>query len=699
MLQEAMDLQQRAISQLLNKIDGKKELTFRAPTGSGKTRMMADFMNRVLSQRTSVIFLVSTLSKGNLAEQNYRVFKDCADNNLFAALNPCLISSESASEERLFIPEGYNVYVLPRDLYKDNSKLKDQGVFLDFLERTTANLWGNGQNKQVWLIKDECHQATTNLDGLNSFFDKVINFSATPNLKRGQHPDVEITDEAAQNAKLIKMVVWGDESDTVEAAICKFEEIREQYVNLLNVNPCLIIQISNKEKAEEEWSTIKGILNQTEHQHLKWMSIVDKKEKCETNDKVGKLKVERWKDYAKENSSTIDVIVFKMVISEGWDIPRACMLYQVRDTKSKQLDEQVMGRVRRNPRLTDFEKLSSEAQTLAMTAWVWGIAPKESKRTRLVKLYGSADDIPQAIRIKTTRLKSLSDRKDFDVSQFVVQESKNDVTHSSIFDLFSKLQRSENDVRDLCYNYARTAQDWWHFCEHLDAVSKEYNSFVCDYEESMEVVRDAGDNELEVSFPLVSMYIDSNANYQKIGDWVWRRKDGADRFSFDSEAECEWAGILKDLSRDDTDSTDVGELNPHYGETNLNGTKEPRRLSDEKKYLWGKNFLQNSEIKFEYYQNGVHASYPDFVMKDILGRIHIFEVKSVNVSNSAQFNSDEYKSKILALKDCYKRCSELTGYFYYLPVLKDDVWQIIRIANGMDSMLSETEFRRSISNP
>ena len=33
-----------------------------------------------------------------------------------------------------------------------------------------------------------------------------------------------------------------------------------------------------------------------------------------------------------------------MVISEGWDIPRACMLYQIRDSKSKQLDEQVMGR-------------------------------------------------------------------------------------------------------------------------------------------------------------------------------------------------------------------------------------------------------------------------------------------------------------------------------------------------------------------
>ena len=133
------------------------------------------------------------------------------------------------------------------------------------------------------------------------------------------------------------------------------------------MNPCLIIQISNKDKAEQEWTNIESILTKTEHQHLKWMSIVDKKEKCKTNDKLGKLPVAKWKDYAKENASTIDVIVFKMVISEGWDIPRACMLYQVRDTQSKQLDEQVMGRVRRNPRLLDFEQLSKEAQELAMT--------------------------------------------------------------------------------------------------------------------------------------------------------------------------------------------------------------------------------------------------------------------------------------------------------------------------------------------
>ena len=695
MLQEAIDIQQNAIAELSRKVGSKRELTFRAPTGSGKTRMMADFINRTLQTDGSIVFLVSTLSKGGLAEQNFMVFKELADTNIFPNINPYLISSEAAGEERLFIPEGYNVYVLPRDLFKDKSKLKDEGALVNFLE--TITLGKDGYRKYIYLIKDECHQATNNLDSIApSYFEKIINFSATPNLKRGQVPDVEITDEAAMNAKLIKTIEWGAETDTVEIALKKFEEIRENYVNLLGVNPCLIIQISNKEKADEEWAIIKTTLDKTEHQALKWMSIINNKDKCDTNDDVKKkLPVERWKDYAKGNGSTIDVIVFKMVISEGWDIPRACMLYQVRDTKSKQLDEQVMGRVRRNPRLKDFEKLPSEAQNLATTAWIWGIQPDKGKKSRQVRLFGSLFDIPSAIKIKTTRLKELSERKDFDVDKLIAEKSKTDVTHGNIFALFAKLQRCENGVRGLCYQYADTPQKWWRFCDHIDAVNKEYDKFICDYSESMEIVTDSDGKPKEVSFPLTSVYVD-NEHYQNISDWVWRRKDGSDKFSFDSEAEREWANILKDISHDNFSTAEVGDPNPNYGTPRLDGLEEPKLLNAENKYLWGKNYLANSEIKFEYYQNGVHASYPDFVLKDKCGRIHLFEVKSVNVNNAAQLDSQEYKNKILALKECYKRCSELTEYYYYLPVLKDDIWQITRIAGGNEEVMTKETFVKSL---
>lgn len=252
MLQEAIDLQKQAVDSLISQIELKDEITFKAPTGSGKTFMMADFMNRVLSSKEDVVFLVSTLSKGNLAQQNYEKFVQYSYSNDFKSLKPYLISSEIANEERLYIPVGYNVYLLPRDLYKKGGRLM-QGAMENFLQTLTFNKFFGGEGKRVYLIKDECHIATNNLDSLSEdFFDKIFNFSATPNMRRGQSPDVEIKDEDAVNVKLIKQVELGDENDTVSDAIAKFESIKEDYRNLLGVNPCLIIQISNKDKADYE---------------------------------------------------------------------------------------------------------------------------------------------------------------------------------------------------------------------------------------------------------------------------------------------------------------------------------------------------------------------------------------------------------------------------------------------------------------
>ena len=674
MLQEAKDLQQRAVAELVRKADGsKRELTFRAPTGSGKTRMMADFMNRVLGTKGDVVFLVSTLSKGGLAEQNYDVFRDCADKGVFTKIDPWLISTEVSSEETLYIPVDHNVYVLPRDLYKKNGRLM-QGAMLNFLQTLTESYFGQGMKKKIWLIKDECHQATNNLDDLSEkHFQKVINFSATPNLKRGQVPDVQITDEEAVQARLIKRVeLEDDETIPVDAAIDKFLEIRRDYNNLLQTHPCLIIQISNKDKAQEEWERqVRPAIDK--HQELKWMLIVNKDKDCDTNDDVKRrLPVSRWKDYAKGKDSTIDVIVFKMVISEGWDIPRACMLYQVRDTQSKQLDEQVMGRVRRNPRLLDFETLSTTARDLAMTAWVWGVKPEAMKKTRQVKLWESQQtDIRQHVRVTTTRLTNLTERADFDVSG-VVESKPVPPVSTSIFKLWNKLQQCPNDVQTLCYQYANgDVQRWWRFMEMADEVRRKYDNYICDYDESMEVDK-------TVSFPLVSSYVETDQS-ERIRSWVWCRKDGSGhKFTFDSEAEREWASVLMDCEDD------------------MAVVSDDDLFDDKERCLWGKNFPTSSEIKYEYYADGIHSSYPDFIMKDKAGRIHVFEVKSVNKASGQNIDPEEYNQKIGKLKDCYLHCSKkLRNHIFYLPILKED-WQIFRYEDGEEDQISEKSFKESL---
>ena len=687
MLQEIIDLQQHAVSQLVAELKTPKyEITFKAPTGSGKTYMMADFMSRVIAESPNIIFLVSSLSKGDLAQQNYEKFVEYKEKNNFPNLNPYLINSNIAGEERLYIPTEYNVYLLPRDLYKKGGRLM-QGGMSAFLEDL---VWSS---KTIVLLKDECHIATNNLDNLSkSYFYKIINFSATPKLARGQHPDVEIKNEDAENVKLIKTILWGNETDTVADALAKFEEVKENYRNLLGVNPCLIIQISNKNKADEELrNQIMPALDA--RPDIKWMLIVDNDKQCDTNDvfKAKKLPIAKWKDYAKSNTATIDVIIFKMVITEGWDIPRACMLYQIRDTQSKQLDEQVIGRVRRNPRLLDFETLDNTAQQLAVTAWVWGVAPNGQKRIFGVKLWDEPQEIIDNFKVTITKLKPLTQKVGFNLDSFIKRREQK-TTHASIFDIAKQLQKTSNQIRDIVYDYATSYSKWWEIAEYVQELEQANNSYMCDYEQSM-VAKE------EVSFAMSSCYND-NRNYVNIGNWVWKRRDGAEKFSFDSEAEREWADILKDLTAKAIKSLTVGKIkkNKLSGVKNLFGKIETDTIVNEKKiYLWGKNYVANSSIKFEYYLGTLHSSFPDFVMKDNFGRIHIFEVKSVNQSGAYNFDNNIYKAKIAELKKCYKQASLLTGHIFYLPVIDKDIWQITCLYRGEERTLSLDEFRHFVT--
>ena len=668
MLQEAKDLQNSAVTKLVNIIkEDKTEFTFKAPTGSGKTYMMSDFMNRILSENDNIVFIVSTLSKSNLAEQNYKSFKEKSEDGTFPKLNPFLINSDSSGEGSLFIPTDQNVYVLPRDLYKDAARLKKEGTFLNFLQTMTDTLFETSKGKNIYLIKDECHIATSNLDELQKFFTKIINFSATPKLSRRQTPDVEITNLEAESVNLIKQVEKGGENDSLEDALQVFEKIKGNYINDLGVNPCLIIQISNKEKADEELNnTIFPALSN--HQDLKWVYITGEDKSCKTNDAgFNKLPVNKWKDYMKGQTSSISVIIFKMVISEGWDIPRACMLYQIRDSKSKQLDEQVMGRVRRNPRLRDFETLDEEAQKLAMTAWIWGIVPDTTGGTRPVKLYKNYG-IENCFKVKPTKLQNITDSKSFDL--FIKNLKDTTVTHSSIFEMYQNLQKQDNEVQKLCYDYSDNFTKWRIFIENLPSIKTSYDDYICDYEKSMVVC----DN---VSFPHDSCYIENDKTIT-LDDWIWCRNDLGSDFSFDSEAEKKWAEILKDIREAAIAET-----------SNL-------KADAESKYLWGKNYPFNSEIKYEYYSNGVHFSYPDFIMKDKKGIIHIFEVKSVNKSASIKIDEKEYIQKINALKKCYKECSKKTGHIFYLPIMNKTDWQITRFKDGEEKNMSKKEFIDSI---
>ncbi|MBQ3682785.1 MAG: DEAD/DEAH box helicase family protein [Succinimonas sp.] len=700
MLQEVKELQNKAVREMLVKIDSScQEFTFKSPTGSGKTFMMARFMNEYLAKNHNAVFIVSSLSKAKLAEQNYNKFQEYEDKGLVKYLNSFLINSDNSGENALYIPTDYNVYVLPRDLYKDKSKLKGQGAFKHFLTELKK------LKKQIFLIKDECHIATSNLDELvkdkndeHKYFNKVINISATPKGK----VDVELLEIDAINAKLIKSVEY---RTTVNEKSCSFEQggVQYEYLNNalreflkikskyqeLKINPCFIIQISNKDEGDQQFNTIKYLLNSPSYSHLKWMSVAQKPSLCDTNDIIIKGNKQNWEKYVIKNESLIDVLIFKMMITEGWDIPRACMLFQIRDSKSKQLDEQVLGRIRRNPKLVEFEKLSKDEQELVTKAYVWGIRPDSMTQKQIdVKLKDLtlSDDlfdttsIQNEMQLKITKLKDNLETIDneFDFSTFLkTGETTLGIGGRSIFELYESLEKANNKIQDECWKYvenhslvkAEKYSDWFSFTSHIDEVQKQIKSMLRSYESSIEIIHDSADNPIEVSFPFNSCYSKNDSYQLQLSKWVWVNDDKYSNFSFDSEAEREWIHIL--LDNDCMDKI-----------------KEIRGV-----LMIGKNFLPNSNLRYQYYSDGLHYSYPDFILKNKRDEYFIFEVKSFNKSSKLNIDETDYINKVEELMKFYEQVSKvLADYYFCFPIKDGDTWNVHYYKSGKHTKVGLSNF-------
>lgn len=682
MLDKVLELQKNAVDKLEQAFNSnKKVITFKSPTGSGKTFIIAQLMDSLLSNHNDIVFIVSSLSKANLAEQNHSKFKSFLEHGYVKKLKPFLISSETSGENSLYIPTTENVYSLPRDLYKNKSKLKNQQAFLRFLKVLEE------QNKKIYLIKDECHIATTNLDELSNHFDKILNVSATPDPKRNQIPDVEVTEVEAISADLIKKVKFNsgntsynsfDESNPqyneLNTALSHFIKIKQVY-HKYNINPCFIIQISNKEQGQNQFNTILNLLK-NKYNNLKYISIANDPKLCSTNDQLIKANPNKWEKYAISNDSVIDVIIFKMVITEGWDIPRACMLFQIRDSQSKQLDEQVLGRVRRNPLLLNFEKVDEKDKDVLTTADVWGIKQNtSSNKTVEVNLKGNnpfigtiTNQIQNEIKILTTRLKDLMQIKsNFDIKQYL-SSVPTPLATTSIFELYEKLNKSSNDIKDSCSTYCSSCTNyydsWFKFNNNLNHIKTQSENILSNYQSSMEIVTDNSGKNIQYTLPFDSLYC-SNNNFplNNINNWIWNNNNQFAQFEFDSDAERKW--LYKMIDDDNFKVKTV-------------------KIDNKDIKLLGKNFIVNSNIKYQYYLNGVHDSYPDFIMKTANIETYVFfEVKSLNHSSNQNIDKKEYEQKIRTLQTLYLEVSKLlTEYYFCLPILEDESWTIHVYNNG-----------------
>ena len=675
------ELQENIVDDIISLLySGKSEIGIKAPTGSGKTHMMAMLMDKLLQESESYIFVVSSLSKGDLAEQCYHSFVKNSD-YCFKSLRPYLISTGNENSKNteygIQIDWGYNVYVLPTNQYTSASRIHRERSFLSFILKCKE------ENKKIILIRDESHIATNNLNSIKEYFSKTINFSATP---KGDKYDLVLSEKEAIEVKLIKSIEYIDnKNDELEEGLTRAlkhfkEEIKPLYEQY-DIVPAFIVQIDNKDKGEREFNTIIKVV---ENQGLQWASFMDSDKNYETNNALTKSKNKKiWRELIKQSNYPIDVIIFKMVITEGFDIPRACVLYQVRDTQSKTLDEQVIGRVRRNPYLLNFDKLDAKTQEHFSKAYVYGVKPEniENKGKREIRLRGESvlhqtnEIIKEFGPFRSISLKEVA-VKDIDIIPCIKKNVANRNSfegNRNIFDAYRELSKCDSVVKRKLREYVTDSGKWFEFVDSLEEIKEEVKSVVEDYDqygEMMEISEGLRNN--------LYSFMDLKGESFNCDNCIWT-DDDSDKLLYDSNAELEWFKILNKLKSKCCKSVCI---------------------DDAEVFLFGKNYVDNdSNIKFDYYHKAKHTSYPDFIFKDKKDKIHIFEVKSVNGGSNVDFDTKRYKEKIEKLGKAYRYASKKTGYVFYIPVKKDNDWTIWRYEDGVKfDAMNEAQFKEYLEN-
>jgi type III restriction enzyme len=358
---EFKDYQEKAIVGLKQKAnelldtEGNKICIFKAPTGSGKTLMMAEFLKRLIDSRIDgKKFSFIWIAVNKLHDQSRNSLKKYYDQfgvGLKCSYFEDLEDRKISENEILFINwasinKKDNIYIRANE--RDNN-----------LSNVVARAKDEGRT--IVLIIDESHR-NAETDKSKELIDEIspkitIEVSATPQLK-GVFQGVEVELKAAKGEGMIKKEIainpsfenfkldkkladkTADEI-VIEAGLKKRAELAKLYAaEGSNVNPLMLIQIpDNRQGLIGKKDAVIQLLGKygitTENGRLA----------IYLSDKDNKINLEN----IEKNENEVEVMIFKQAIAVGWDCPRATILVLFREWKSMVFSIQTIGRIMRMP--------------------------------------------------------------------------------------------------------------------------------------------------------------------------------------------------------------------------------------------------------------------------------------------------------------------------------------------------------------
>jgi type III restriction enzyme len=357
--------QQKAVDKLLDRLKGltltgqSRRIIFQAPTGSGKTIMMAELLNRIVTEpslsQESFSFIWAAPRK--LHHQSKVKLEKYFESTQFLSCSEFFELSQNRidSNQILFLNwESINK--------KDSNTIIKENEREFYLQKVVENTIESSR-KIILIIDESHHHANSEISQqLIEVMSPHVTFavSATPTL---ENPDeiVKITLDEVREEGMIKKSVSlnegftnvlekdsvksqlseGQDSFVLKQAIAKRNELLTAYKQQgSNVNPLVLIQLPDKKANEDE------ILR------LEIVEILKKEYGITVEN--GKLAIylseekENLENIAKNENET-QILIFKQAIALGWDCPRAQVLVLFREHKSVNFSIQTVGRILRMP--------------------------------------------------------------------------------------------------------------------------------------------------------------------------------------------------------------------------------------------------------------------------------------------------------------------------------------------------------------
>jgi len=356
---EAIEKLKKEVNELLE-LEGNKLCIFEAPTGSGKTIMMGEFLKRLVNpidREDGKTFSFIWISVRDLHGQSKKSLDKNFPNDFSYSEFDDLEGNYIRQNEILFlnwesINKDYNVYV------RDNERGKNLS---NIIENTKA------QGRCIILIIDESHHTAISKKSTqikNDIGAKItVEVSATPIFK---NPDAHvkvhferviaegmIKKEIAINPEFKKFKVDGKSSRemVLDAAIAKRKELVEAFkAEGSDINPLILVQLPNLQKGINDLD--KDVLTEVER------ILKRKYDITEDNDKMAIWLAENKTPNLvniEKPQNEVEVLVFKQAIALGWDCPRAQILVIFRETKEKVFLIQTVGRIMRMPEFHHYE--------------------------------------------------------------------------------------------------------------------------------------------------------------------------------------------------------------------------------------------------------------------------------------------------------------------------------------------------------